>query len=307
MRSSTSEDARAADAAERAHLGAGTRVHRATTSASRSRRASVRLRKDVLDQQIRGRDALEGQARATERAPTHATRCAGGIHGACGPTSDRHRVGGSPPPRRPVRGRGLARRRCGAAPRRAGDRGPRSTVRRRGHASRLVARAARRPDRRGARSRRASVAALAPEVRTGYGGILLFGTSAPPSLGATLRRLQADDPPEPRPARDDRRGGRGRPAARQPRRAVPLGAHDGRDHDAERRSPRSARRVGTQLRAAGVTMDLAPVLDVDGRNVEPGAKDPDGYRSFGGSSRRSSPTARRSPRGSQQAQASSRS
>jgi beta-N-acetylhexosaminidase len=29
-------------------------------------------------------------------------------------------------------------------------------------------------------------------------------------------------------------------------------------------------------------MDLAPVLDVDGRNVEPGATDPDGYRSFGG-------------------------
>jgi beta-N-acetylhexosaminidase len=30
-------------------------------------------------------------------------------------------------------------------------------------------------------------------------------------------------------------------------------------------------------------MDLAPVLDVDGRSVEPGEADPDGLRSFGGS------------------------
>jgi beta-N-acetylhexosaminidase len=44
-----------------------------------------------------------------------------------------------------------------------------------------------------------------------------------------------------------------------------------------------ARRVGAQLLAAGVNMDLAPVLDVDGRAVYPGAADPDGFRSFSGS------------------------
>jgi len=61
-----------------------------------------------------------------------------------------------------------------------------------------------------------------------------------------------------------------------------VGEVDGEDHVAAQITA-LARRVGAQLLAAGVTMDLAPVLDVDGRNVEPGASDPDGYRSFGGS------------------------
>jgi beta-N-acetylhexosaminidase len=41
-------------------------------------------------------------------------------------------------------------------------------------------------------------------------------------------------------------------------------------------------RVGLSMKAAGVNTDLAPVLDVDARAVEPGARDPDGYRSFSG-------------------------
>ncbi len=128
----------------------------------------------------------------------------------------------------------------------------------------------------------ANVGALAPEVRTGYGGILLFGTSAPPSLGATLARLQAETPQKLGllVMTDEEGGGvlrldnlvaafpwaRTMAATMTPAQITAL-----------------ARRVGAQLRAAGVTMDLAPVLDVDGRDVEPGAKDPDGYRSFGGS------------------------
>jgi beta-N-acetylhexosaminidase len=43
------------------------------------------------------------------------------------------------------------------------------------------------------------------------------------------------------------------------------------------------RRVGASMLSAGVNVDLAPVLDVDGRSVEPGATDPDGLRSFSGS------------------------
>jgi beta-N-acetylhexosaminidase len=42
------------------------------------------------------------------------------------------------------------------------------------------------------------------------------------------------------------------------------------------------RRVGIAMRAAGFNVDLAPVLDVDGRAVYPGARDPDGLRSFSG-------------------------
>jgi beta-N-acetylhexosaminidase len=46
-----------------------------------------------------------------------------------------------------------------------------------------------------------------------------------------------------------------------------------------------ARKVALKMSANGVDMDLAPVVDVDGRAVEPGATDPDGFRSFGGSTK----------------------
>jgi beta-N-acetylhexosaminidase len=41
--------------------------------------------------------------------------------------------------------------------------------------------------------------------------------------------------------------------------------------------------VAVRMAAAGVNMDLAPVADVDGRNVLPSASNPDGVRSFSGS------------------------
>jgi len=41
--------------------------------------------------------------------------------------------------------------------------------------------------------------------------------------------------------------------------------------------------VGTKMAAAHVNMDLAPVIDVDSSNVIPGATNPDGFRSFSGS------------------------
>ena len=126
------------------------------------------------------------------------------------------------------------------------------------------------------------VAALEAEVRTGYGGILLFGTVAPSTLGATLRRLQATTPQGLGVSvmTDEEGGGVLRldnlvakfPWARTMARTM-----------TPAQVTATAKRVGTQLLAAGVNMDLAPVLDVDGRNVEPGASDPDGYRSFGGS------------------------
>jgi beta-N-acetylhexosaminidase len=42
------------------------------------------------------------------------------------------------------------------------------------------------------------------------------------------------------------------------------------------------KRIGLKLLSAGVNTDLAPVLDVDARAEEPGASNPDGYRSFSG-------------------------
>ncbi|HEV3212200.1 MAG TPA: glycoside hydrolase family 3 N-terminal domain-containing protein [Acidimicrobiales bacterium] len=126
-----------------------------------------------------------------------------------------------------------------------------------------------------------AVGSLAREVRTGYGGILLFGTSAPPTLGATLRHLQATTPQGLGllVMTDEEGGG----VLRLDNLVAPFPW--ARTMASTMTAPQItalARRVGAQLLAAGVTMDLAPVLDVDGRNVAPGATDPDGLRSFGG-------------------------
>ena len=123
--------------------------------------------------------------------------------------------------------------------------------------------------------------ALAREARTGYGGILLFGTSAPASLGTTLRQLQAISPQDLGiSVMTDEEGG-GVMRLDNLVAAFPWARTMARTMRAAEITA-TARRVGTQLLRAGVTMDLAPVLDVDGRDVVPGASDPDGYRSFGG-------------------------
>jgi beta-N-acetylhexosaminidase len=123
--------------------------------------------------------------------------------------------------------------------------------------------------------------ALTREARTGYGGILLFGTSAPASLGTTLRQLQAISPQDLGiSVMTDEEGG-GVMRLDNLVTAFPWARTMARTMSAAQITA-TARRVGTQLLRAGVTMDLAPVLDIDGRDVVPGASDPDGYRSFGG-------------------------
>lgn len=126
------------------------------------------------------------------------------------------------------------------------------------------------------------VGATAPLVRTGYGGVLLFGSTAPSSLGSTIARLQAQTPQGlGMLVMTDEEGGGVRRLDNLVA-AFPWARTMAQTMTAAQVTA-LARRVGTQLLAAGVNMDLAPVLDVDGRNVEPGAGDPDGYRSFGGS------------------------
>jgi beta-N-acetylhexosaminidase len=121
------------------------------------------------------------------------------------------------------------------------------------------------------------VAAVSSEVRGGAGGIVLFGASAPPDLPAQLALLRrAAGQVAPFVMVDEEGGAVQRlanlvgnlPSARQ------LGAT---------LSPGAirvlARGLGERLRAVGVTMDLAPVLDVDG-GAGPNASDADGTRSF---------------------------
>jgi beta-N-acetylhexosaminidase len=123
------------------------------------------------------------------------------------------------------------------------------------------------------------VASVTSEVADGVGGVVLFGPSAPANLGVALRNLASSVPDRIAPlVMTDEEGGVVQrvgnlvgsiPSARQ------MGAT---------MTPAQIRRLAAELarrmRAAGVTMDLAPVLDVDG-GQGPDNQDPDGTRSFG--------------------------
>lgn len=123
---------------------------------------------------------------------------------------------------------------------------------------------------------------LAAAVSYGFGGVLLFGLDAPASLGSTLAHLRTLVPGHLGlfVMTDEEGGG-------VERMENLVGAFPWARTMAETMTPAQitalATRVGRRMLANGVDMDLAPVLDVDGRDVEPGATDPDGYRSFGGS------------------------
>ncbi len=122
------------------------------------------------------------------------------------------------------------------------------------------------------------VASVSPEVAAGAGGVILFGSAAPSNLGVSLRSLDASAPDAVAPfVMTDEEGGVVQrmtnlvgsiPSARE------MGAT---------MTPAQIRQLavnlGVGMRAAGVTMDLAPVLDVDG-GQGPNDQDPDGTRSF---------------------------
>lgn len=123
-----------------------------------------------------------------------------------------------------------------------------------------------------------AVVSIRPEIAAGAGGLILFGSSAPTDLGERLQSLEASAPGGIVPlVMADEEGGvvqrlanlvGSLPSARQ------MGAT---------MTPAQIRRLATgiavRMRAEGVTMDLAPVLDVDG-GQGPNNQDPDGTRSF---------------------------
>lgn len=131
-----------------------------------------------------------------------------------------------------------------------------------------------------------AVRVIRPEVAAGAGGIILFGSSAPADLAQQLSQLGAAAPGRIRPlVMADEEGGAAQRLANlvgQVPAARTLGAED---------PPIMIRRVATSLgralRIAGVTMDLAPVADVDG-GVGPNNRDADGTRSFSASPDRAS-------------------
>ena len=122
------------------------------------------------------------------------------------------------------------------------------------------------------------VAAVKAEVAAGAGGVILFGSSAPADLGAALQSLNSSAPGgiDPFVMTDEEGGAVQRmanlvgsiPSARQ------MGATMTPAQIEE-----LARGLALRMRASGVTVDLAPVLDMDA-GQGPNDRDPDGTRSF---------------------------
>ncbi len=126
-----------------------------------------------------------------------------------------------------------------------------------------------------------NIGALAPAARAGYGGILLFGSTAPASMPQVLATLQRERPGHYAwMVMTDEEGG-GVERLTNVVGSFPWAQTMGKNLSATQITA-IARRVGTALSGAGVNTDLAPVLDVDARAQYPGAANPDGYRSFSG-------------------------
>src|SRR5438067_7482344 len=123
-----------------------------------------------------------------------------------------------------------------------------------------------------------NVMSVKSEVAAGAGGVILFGSSAPTNLGAQLQALNAVAPDGIKPfIMSDEEGGVVQrmtnlvgsiPSARQ------MGATM-----TPAQIEQLALGLAQHMRAAGVTMDLAPVLDVDG-GQGPNNFNADGTRSF---------------------------
>jgi beta-N-acetylhexosaminidase len=122
------------------------------------------------------------------------------------------------------------------------------------------------------------VTSITPEVQAGAGGIILFGSTAPANLGQVLKTLTATAPGGIAPlVMTDEEGG-----AVQ-RMANLVGSIPSARTMGATMTPAQIQALVTtaaqKMRAAGITMDLAPVLDLDDGNG-PNDQDPDGTRSF---------------------------
>lgn len=123
-----------------------------------------------------------------------------------------------------------------------------------------------------------AVSAVTAEVREGAGGVVLFGSEAPATLPQAIRALVAAAPANTAPfVMADEEGGA---VQRLPNLVGSLPSPRALGSvDTAATIRRLATGLGRRLRAAGVTMDLAPVADVDG-GAGPNSRNPDGTRSF---------------------------
>jgi beta-N-acetylhexosaminidase len=125
------------------------------------------------------------------------------------------------------------------------------------------------------------IGAMGPAARDGYGGILLFGTTAPANFAAVVATLQRETlDRESMLVMTDQEGG-GVERLTNLVATLPWAQTMGKNLTPGQITAEGLR-VGQSMKSVGVNTDLAPVADVDGRAVEPGENDPDGYRSFSG-------------------------
>ena len=126
------------------------------------------------------------------------------------------------------------------------------------------------------------VGSVRSEVAHGAGGVILFGSSAPADLGTRLAALRQVVPAHLGllVMTDEEGGGVQRMANLVGNLPWPRYMAQ---HWTRTQITRRVAAVAGRMASAGVSTDLAPVVDVDGRNVPPGAGDADGWRSFGGS------------------------
>ncbi|MBO0894058.1 MAG: hypothetical protein J2O39_06750, partial [Acidimicrobiales bacterium] len=127
------------------------------------------------------------------------------------------------------------------------------------------------------------VAAAQPEVAAGAGGVILFGSEAPADLGAQTAALRAAVPGGLGllVMTDEEGGGVQRMANLVG--SLPWASEMGASW-APSQITEEVAAVARGMAAAGVNVDLAPVVDVDGSDVPPGPSNADGWRSFSGSS-----------------------
>jgi beta-N-acetylhexosaminidase len=120
------------------------------------------------------------------------------------------------------------------------------------------------------------------EVTAGAGGVLLFGSSAPSNLRAQLASLETHVPRATGllVMTDEEGGGVQRMANLVG--PLPWPAWMGANWSPAQIQNATAT-VARNMSANGVNMNLAPVVDVDGTNAPPSATNPDGWRSFSGS------------------------
>lgn len=126
-----------------------------------------------------------------------------------------------------------------------------------------------------------SIAAAAPAVAAGAGGVILFGKKAPQDLKDQLVSLVAQAPANRTPfIMADEEGGDVQRLANLVGKVK--SAREMSDTLSTKEIQQEGSQLGAKLKDLGVTMDLAPVLDVDARNDAPGQANAVGTRSFGG-------------------------